>query len=282
MKFIYFTFITSVCLFLSFKIAAQGGIAVNNGKLFFEGVTGEVLNQTLTVSNPTDDAVQLQIFLGDWKRDSLGIKQYSEPGTLGHSCANWLNINPPVAVIPPQGKINLNIQLSVPETYQITSGVQNAMIFLRQMKPFKPKIAGAEEKLESDIQVLFQVGVHVYYTHPALQKKAIAIQDFQKKDNHQILLALQNMGEVELTAYTQLELTNLVDGTEIKLFEKPYQLSFMPDDFRYVSIELPETLPKGKFSALAIVDIGMDYDLEVGILEFENGILQSVLSNNKD
>ena len=74
---------------------------------------------------------------------------------------------------------------------------------------------------------------------------------------------------MELTSLVKLELTNLDNGSEIEVLANPLSLSFMPNDFRRVPIRLPNNIPPGKYSALAIVDIGSNHDVEVAILDFE-------------
>ncbi|MFK7933177.1 MAG: hypothetical protein AB8G22_06680 [Saprospiraceae bacterium] len=258
----------STFLLLAFGGLAQSGISVNNGKLFFDPFPGQEQTQQLLIANSGNQPITLQSNFMDWKRDSLGIKHYADAATLAHSCASWVTVNPPNIVIPANGKATVEVTVKAPDDFDVAAGVQNTMLFLRQLKNTIPA-AGANQ-LQSSIQTVFQIGVHVYYTHPALVNKAMIINDLQYADGEKaIQLELENTGETILEAFMQFELTNMETGEEIKLFERSRGANFMPTDVRQFKFNLPENIPAGKYSVTSIVDIGADQDLLLGVLEIK-------------
>lgn len=259
--------IIAILLLLPCLVSAQGGIAADKGRLYFTGAEGDVLFEDLTLNNPTETPLHLQVFYGDWKRDSTGVKQYSLPGTLAHSCSEWLSVSPQVITVPATEKVTVRVRMEVPADYAAEEGVKNSMIYFRQMKAAKRSHVSADG-VRSEINVLFQLGVHAYFSPASLQQKAIALQSMTTDSLTRVTVGLENTGQTLLTASIRLELTDLATGNEINVLPKPLLVPFMPQDFRYVRLDLPADLPPGRYSALVITDIGPEHDLELGILEF--------------
>lgn len=240
-------------------------MVVNNSKLYFRQFPSETFQEDIVIENPSDKPIELQVLMADWTRDSLGTKQYVPAGTLPQSCADWLQIQPQVALIQAKSSLKVSVSLTAPASIKPEDGEKNTMIFLRQTDPLTAQQTD-EQGVKTNIEILYQVGVHVYYIHPSLQQKAISIEKFWYDDNENLILGLKNTGEVDLNTNIALEFTHQETGEEIKLLDQDIQVAFMPNDFRYVSIPVPENL-SGRYSVLAIIDLGEDSDLEVGVLE---------------
>ena len=248
-------------------VRAQGALQVSPGKLTFNQFEGTTQYQELTVFNPTDEYVEIEFLLEDWKRDSSGLKVYAPPGSSDRSCAAWVHPPGQRIKIPPQETRFVRVSLDVPATYTPEQGVHHAMLFLRQVRPFTSD-RRVDALLTSDIDVLFQVGVHIYYTHPALQRYDLTIQHMEFTETGQLRADYENTGETLIDAKIKVELTDVVSGREFTGKNRRTTVPFLPGDYRRVFIDLTEFgLPSGRYSALVSADYGADYELEVGILE---------------
>ncbi|MEZ5056081.1 MAG: hypothetical protein R2879_03500 [Saprospiraceae bacterium] len=263
----------SVLAFFSIiiSLSAQSGVSINNGKLFFSALPGEQETIDVLLTNPNPEEIILQAFFKDWYRDSLGQKIYQEPGTLGTSCAEWVSVEPVNIVVPSEGNAVARVKMDVPVDYDILEGVKNTMLFVKQIKD--PSKGGENQQaLKSSMEVVFQIGIHIYYSHPGLTKKGMEIKSFSMNPadpNKQITLALENTGEVITEGFIQIEFTNQETGQEYRILDQALGANFLPEDYRNFYFRLPENLPSGKYTAMAIVDIGSDEELILGVKDFE-------------
>jgi hypothetical protein len=252
-------------------LSAQSGVSINNGKLFFSALPGDHETIDVLVTNPNADEIILQAFLKDWFRDTLGQKIYQEPGSMGTSCAEWVSVEPENIVVPAEGNAIVRVKMDVPEDYDLNEGVKNAMLFVRQIKD--PSKGGENQRaLKSSMEVVFQIGIHIYYSHPGLTRKGMEIKSFSMNPSNpekQICLALENTGEVITEGFIQIEFTNQETGKEYRILDQALGANFLPDDYRNFYFRLPENLPSGKYTAMAIVDIGSDEELILGVKDFE-------------
>jgi hypothetical protein len=259
--------------FFSVAINAQG-LSVDNGRLFFKGAPGEQQSQELTISNPTDKKVIVQIAYQDWVRDEYGTKNYAEAGSMKKSCAPWTSVKENTIELAPMSEKIIQVEMTPPAGLTAKDGVHNSMLFLKQIKDPYERVA-ADGKLKSSISATFQIGVHLYYIHPSLSQQELSIQGFQFEESNSesgpvFLIKLENIGETLVDSSIKLELTDKSSGKEYRpLDAQPLTAAFMPADVRYVSIDLPQDIPAGKYSALAIVDTGAANDLQMAMIDVE-------------
>lgn len=257
----------------TFTLDAQG-VSVNNGRLFFNNAPGQRDAKEIVLTNPTNKKVLLQLSFQDWSRDTFGIKVYSDASTLKSSCSSWSSVNETSIEIPPQGEKTVTVEMAPPSNVTAANGVYNSMLFIRQINdPYARVETGGS--LQSSINATFQIGVHLYYAHPSLSKKELSIEGFafdgsSDRPSPAFMIKLENVGETCVDGKIKLELTNASTGKEYRPFDShPVSAAFMPNDVRYVSLDLPDNIPAGKYSALAIVDIGPSHDLQMAVIDVE-------------
>lgn len=71
---------------------------------------------------------------------------------------------------------------------------------------------------------------------------------------------MANTGDVMLNCKAHLELTNVANGKEVK-FEN-IEFPVFPGGKRKVKLTIPADMAQGKYSALAVLDLGEDIALE--------------------
>jgi hypothetical protein len=124
-------------------------------------------------------------------------------------------------------------------------------------------------KMKATIKEIYRIGIHVYETPPSITKKeAKALSLVQDKKNSDIYnFTMVNSGMTMLDCKVRLVLTNLANGNEIKLEEQSFPV--FPDGVRLVKLEIPKTVPAGKYSMLGVLEYDPDMPLEAIESTFE-------------
>ena len=255
-KYIYFI----VLILFSLRGMAQR-INVNPTILTFNESAGQSSTQLLTITNLSNKVQAYQLSLGDWIRDTTGEHRYYAPGTIKRSCANWVTFDNAVVEVDPQKSKDVRVTLTIPADSAATKEMKWAMIFVQNVQ----EQTGNENKavkLKATIKEIYRIGIHIYQTPPNVNKKeAKAISLAQNKDNKDLFdFTMVNSGTTMLDCKVRLVLTNLANGTEIKLDEQSFPV--FPEGKRIVKLEIPKTVPNGKYSMLGILEYDPDMPLE--------------------
>ncbi len=229
-------------------------------KLEFNAPAGSSQTQTVLITNPSARALEAVVQLADWTRDSLGNIVSAPPGSLPHSCAGRLRIFPGTNfTLAPGDRKELTLMMDL-SGQQHLDQLSNCMLFITQVNP-----QTTQQKPGGNVQVTVRVGVQLFYIPPGAHKKDIEILNF-KDTASQLLLTLQNNGELETDGKVGWELTDEKTGTKVTLPEAHFYT--LPGATRLISLPLPESLPPGKYSVTALVDYGREEELKIGELEF--------------
>ena len=247
-------------MLLSAAVQAQR-INVNPTILNFNTNPGSISTQIITITNLSDKVQNYQLTLGDWLRDSLGGHKYFPSGTLDRSCSSWLSFDNSTVQIDPQKSRDVRVTMTVPADAKAASEMKWSMIFIQNVL----EQTGDENntaKMKATIREIYRIGIHVYQTPSAIvQKEARAlalVPDAVEKNTYNF--SLVNTGKTMLECKARLLLTNLSNGQEIKLEEVEFPV--FPDGKRIVKLAVPDTIPKGKYSMLAILEYDPDMPLE--------------------
>jgi hypothetical protein len=257
----YIAFLSfSLVLLLSADAWAQR-INVNPTILSFNANPGGISTQIITITNLSDRKQSYQLTLGDWLRDSVGGHKYFAPGTLDRSCSKWISFDNSVVEIEPQKSRDVRVTLTAPSDPQIANEMKWSMIFIQNVL----EQTGDENKgaqMKATIREVYRIGIHIYQTPPALNKKearALSLEP-DKAEKNIYNFSLVNTGKAMIECKARLLLTNLSTGSEIKLDETEFPV--FPDGKRIVKLAIPPTVPKGKYSMLAILEYDPDMPLE--------------------
>lgn len=218
-------------------------------------------SQVIKINNLSDTKVSFQAYLADWLRDSTGAHHYYKPDTLDRSCASWITINKNFIEVEPGKSEELLVRLQAPSDTELFKRMKWAMLFLQSAEE-QDSADRKNKQFNTKIKELLRVGIHIYQTPPAVTKmsaKAITLKPVDTEKNAYDF-QMVNTGETMLQCKAQLALTNVETGKEIKLDKVEFPV--FPDGKRTVRLVIPDSVPKGKYSALAILDIGEDASLE--------------------
>lgn len=251
-------------LFCFFAKAQQ--FAIQPGTLSFNVEAGKTQTQSVKVSNASDKKLSFQAYVGDWLRDSAGGHAYYRPDTLKRSCAAWVSVSRNFIEVLPGQTEEILVTLTGPSNEAAYKEMKWAMLFVQTVT--EQETAKANKEVKAQIRETVRVGVHIYQTPLSIIKasaQALSLKPAKEKNTYEFTVA--NTGEVQLQCKATLTLTNTATGEEIKLDRVEFPM--FPDGKRIVRFTLPEKIAKGKYSALAILDIGEDNELQAIEKTFE-------------
>lgn len=230
---------------------------INN---YFNLKAGESGSVNIYVSNKLPKKMQFNVYLSDWRRDSIGGHIYSEPGTELRSCSRWLTLNTNFLEVDTGSVGVVTVKLQLPDSLEADKDMKWAMVFIETIEVAKAPVTANEMK--SEIVPRTRFGIHINQTPPGANFKEIKIIGFTqmegKKDFFRIIG--KNNGEVEMLCKSYIELSSTVSGKKFTV--SPIQVPLFPEQIRYFDFQLPTNLPKGKYTMIGVIDPGDDLDIE--------------------
>ena len=256
----YYLCTLSTLIFVSLSVSAQK-VGIQPSILEFHVVPGVTESQVIRISNMSDTKVSFQAYLADWLRDSTGGHHYYRSDTLSRSCAAWVTTDKNFIEVEPGKSEELVVRLQAPLDTKLFKQMKWAMLFL-QSAAEQDSADRKNKQFNTKIKELLRVGVHIYQTPPSVTQmsaKAVTLKPVEGEKNAYDFYMV-NTGETMLQCKAHLELNNIETGAAFKLDKIEFPV--FPEGKRTVRLVIPGTVPKGKYSALAILDIGEDASLE--------------------
>jgi hypothetical protein len=252
-------------LFFSFLAAnaqapSLGGISVKPVRLFYTLLNGESNIQTVFVINNTKDDKQFNLYLQDWNRDTLGAHNYLPMGTYKHSCAKWVILDKDFIEVKAGETKEVLVKIKMPDSLEAINEMKWTMLFVQSAEE---KLAPSKvEGFSTAVQNITRIGVHIVQTPPTLKDKDLKMVSFTKKAGlkNQYRIICENTGKVQFDCKTYLELSSVATGEKTVLKRDLFPL--FPNQIRYADFIIPETLPKGKYTVVAVADGGDDIALQ--------------------
>lgn len=260
-------FLFTLLIFTStfFSSFAQN-LGVHPTTLEFKLSRGQSESQAIHLSNNSGKKVQFRLYLNDWLRDTVGGHQYFRPDTLPQSCSRWITFDKNFVELDTNKSADITVKLSLPDSANADNEMKWSMLFIETVEE---QVNAASKGAQAAVRNLLRIGVHIYQTPPAVTEKQIKVFDITPVPNMEntYQMLCQNTGKVMIECRAYLELNALADGKKTKMDDVEFPL--FPGQRRYVPFELPKDLPKGKYSALGVLDAGEDVSLEAVEKEIE-------------
>ncbi len=234
-------------------------------KLGFNLDMGQSASQPITIQNTLDDTMRINFSFVDWERDSTGNhKHYYKPGFI-HSCQEWVSFDKSyIEVAPGQTQI-ITVTMKIPDSAIATTEMKWAMLLAT---PLEHTTMTKGKNYTTGVKKTSSLGIHIYQTPPNITKKEVKMVSFTELTAKTYRITSENTGGLQASTLYTLELTSLSTGERTKL--GPNEAPLFPGQRRIMDFKLPETLEKGKYTAVAIVDVGDDeVALEVAEKEIE-------------
>lgn len=237
-------------------ISKAKGIVVSPARLMFEVDKGGTSKKSVMVKNLTGNKQRLIVELMDWTRDTLGEHNYFAPGTNSYSCAQWVTFDKPIVELEPGQSVDVTVTLSLPDNADAVSEMRWCMLIFRSLQD-KYVPSGNLPKTSAQIEKNLGMGVHIYEVPPTLSTKELKMISFGplpgKKNTYRIVA--KNVGALQVYGKFSVELSS-ASGQKTALESQVVPL--FPNQDRYVDFEVPANVPKGKYTAVALIDAGDD------------------------
>ncbi|QJW89795.1 hypothetical protein HNV11_10605 [Spirosoma taeanense] len=250
-------------LAITSRTFGQAGFQVEPPKVYFEEKNNKLAPVRIKVTNPSAVRMVIRASCVDWRRDSLGEKQFHPAGSLPSSCCPYLRVQPETVELEPGSQQEVLVSLNPDKLGN--QQLRNGMLMLTQIN--EREIAEAQGR-KSGFIFKVQIGVHLYHIPAAVKLKTMEIDTLflsHNKEVQQLQVRVRNAGELDLESQLRVELTNLQTAEEIKL--PPVPVNTMPGERIWLKTLLPEKLAKGRYLIIAIIDSGTDIPLQVAELE---------------
>jgi hypothetical protein len=236
--------------------SAMAGIVVTPARIAFQLERNTVGKKSITIKNLTQKKQQMAVELMDWYRDTVGEHQYFPAGTLPYSCAKWLTIDKPLMVLEPGQSTDLVVTMAVPDSAAATSQMKWAMVVIKSLQD--KRIPRANTGIyDAQVDKTLGIGVHIYEIPSSITTKELKMVSFAPKagEKNVYRVVCKNVGGLQLYGKFTVELTS---STGQKTAIDAQTVPMFPGQTRYVDFILPATLPKGKYTAIALIDANDD------------------------
>lgn len=247
-------------------------IAISPATLYFNADRGESQTQKINIDNGLDSPFSFQVTLADFNRNENSEITYFKPGTTPYACAQWLTMSNNVIEVPPHSSGSVDVTITVPDSASATEKSTWGMILLETVK--QKVFQETHGDINANIERAYRVGVQVYQTPPTVLNKDMRMKDFlpmQSRGAYRIIC--KNEGGVMLRCNAYIELVSKQTGEKVKVYPKnegQHPFKVLPGQLRNIDFEVPASVPKGKYTAVAIVDANDDeVPLEAAQLEIE-------------
>jgi hypothetical protein len=240
----------------AFAHAADIGISPPRLELIVE--PGETVTESIMLLTDAIQEQQMQVIVEDFTLDPKGDVATLPPGSLEFSASNWLQPELTDFVIAGGEGQEFRISVTAPNDASL-EGTYHGMVFFTVVPP-------PTETSGIGVVTTARIGLAVYVTIASSEQGGSELVDFFQEDDGSLTFAVANMGNTVMRLAGRIELRNEAGETKYVL-EVP-DVPVLRDSEREVTMELPEDIEPGFYTALALVEDSRS-GLLVGDLAFE-------------
>lgn len=236
-----------------FAQAQKNAISIGPATLYYTLDKGQTATQTVYITNKLSRPYSFSLELVDWGLDSNGEDVFYDAATRPHSCAQWITLDKTFIEIPANSKAPVNVKLHLPDSADAVKEIKWTMLHIVTTGEKKaPKKSGS---LELALTKSLAVGVRIYQVPPAnvTLTKEVKMRSFEAlADSSTYRIESENVGAMLLRCQYSIELSSEATGEKITI--GPKEALLLPGQKRIVDLEMPKTLAKGKYIAVALID----------------------------
>lgn len=224
-----------------------------------EARPGQIINRTFQLTlDKAEQRTQFKAKMEDWWRSEDGKQSFYRPaGTLKHSCAPWIAVNPAEAAVDPGETLQVRLSIAVPGEAK-PGGYWCVLTVDEVPDPLKVKPEGVAVNFLASVSV----GVFVYVT-PVTRKAVIT--EVQVLPG-EAKVKVRCDGDCPLGVEGRFEFMKA--GTNVPAAVVNISRSTVlpePINTAWLTAVLPDaaTLPPGRYTVRCILDIGVDHYIGV-------------------
>lgn len=209
---------------------------------------GEKGTDMISVTNDGTAPTRLKVSVEDWTLTKDGNPMFMKVGNTPYSCAEWIRVNPVDFRIGPGQTREVRYTISVPQG--IDDGGYRAAIIFETV----PEVIPGEKTKRVFLKGRIVTILYEVVGKPILQGHANGLKTERKKEGIDFILSLQNTGKVH---YRTKGTITVKDEKGEKAFEVEIpDVPVLPESERKIKVSYDKSIPKGKYTATAVVDIG--------------------------
>ena len=249
------------------------GITVSPSHLNYKVDLGKTKTQKVKVANYSSKTKKFRIVYSDFDMTLDGKSQFLDAGTSKYSLSKYINIAPSFLELAPGETADVSITITIPDDSLANKAAWGVLMVeqAEERQNLDPGNGGGNT-VAFGITPTVAFGVWIYQNPPHVLTNAVEILDFSfdGKDQNKpkyLLLNVENMGDGISFCKSYVELTNLNTGEQQTLGGKRFTV--LPGYKRTFFYEVPAILPKGKYSAVGVIDYGSNSEILAAELEIQ-------------
>jgi hypothetical protein len=118
-------------LLASFGFAIS--ISLDQPSIHLETERGTTTRHQIRLTNNNPAPLTLRVYVQDWQYTETGAKEFLQPGTSAHSCADWIKLSSPRVTIPANSSQEYRFEFITPTSAR---GGRQAVIFFETESDF--------------------------------------------------------------------------------------------------------------------------------------------------
>jgi hypothetical protein len=248
-----FLLITSNMFSQDFEVAP---VTIN-----FNAEPGQNQSIPVSITNHSNKKTIFTVSLSDFVINKAGERIQMLPATTENSLVNWISINPPLLEINPN------------ETKQFLASIQApvgdysskwAYIVIRTATEQTSLLA--DKNIQTGLNISGQILVRTIQSPRSNINYKIKIHSLQEiasiteSSVRKFNVTIDNIGDKIANCRIFLLASNLADAKETVVYET--KIESYPNTQQILTLQMPATLPAGKYSLAAIADYGNRNNLE--------------------
>jgi len=247
------------------------GVSVSPSHFHFTQEQGQIKTYDITVKNTTSTAKSFNVNIYDFDMNGKGKSSFLPPGDGKYSLSKWMNISPTFIELEPFKTKKVKVTISVPSDDNGRKAAWS-ILMIEQEAPRNNLVNTKKDgnTVAFGIVPTFAFGIFAYQNPPNVLTNNIEFTEFQFLENdavNKLLLEVQNKGDGIAYCTSYIDLTNLDTGEQQRLRVKNFTI--VPDLTRDFVFNLPQTLEKGKYLAIGVLDYESSEEIQAAKLEFE-------------
>jgi len=216
---------------------------------------------TIPINNTSDEAVEVRLYLTDYRFDAEGRNWYDELGTQERSNALWIGFGNAVVTVPANGTMEVAYRVDVPDDPKL-EGSYWSMLMVEAISPQSVESTLGDSDATSPqfgvrlrIRYGVQIATHIMETGQAELSLASPELVDDGEEGMRLTVNVENAGNRLAESRVYLDLFDS-DGRNVGRFEGSRARIYPGTSFRHsVSIGVEEG---GRYEALFIIDLGED------------------------
>jgi len=250
----------------------ESGVSVSPSSIRFNVKPGSSSSKEVKINNDTKKTFKFKVAFSDFIMDANGKPMGIKANQSKYSLSKWVSATPSYFELKPGESKKITVTIDVPNNDTANIAAWTIMM-IDQVSERTDKVeakAGDKNTLSMGILPSFGFGVYIYQNPPNVKLTQVEIKNFKyvdEKGKKAMIMSVKNTGDGIGFCLSYVEITNLKTGKQDKMATRQYTI--LPGFDRNFQYALPDSLAKGKYSAVGVMDFGSKTQIETAETEFE-------------